>query len=231
LTRDELLELINEEHTRSGGANGWDAAGNAVNANLTRLNQAVDVAQNRFRVRFAITQEMGEDLGRLVTRQQRRIEGVNFREDLDRITPIVDMAKRQGDIFRDSPDILREIDRFTDVNPIAPTDQNFTQAERDLGASSGYYEFINLLFNYRQKEYTGNMNREAYFRRIQTVLNPDRLAVLLNGSLNLGIAGPGIPFETVLQEIRRRRTVLRSEDFRLAFLDVTDNLMAQGLAI
>lgn len=229
LTPEELEQIINEEFTRSGGGRGWDAANNA--ANRARLDQAMEVAQNRFRVRFAIAREMDENLGRLATRQQRRMDGVNFRADLDRAEPIRDLLERQGDIFSETPDMLREIERFIDVNTIPANDPNFTQAERDLGASRGYYEFINLLFDYRQKKYEGNNNRETYFRQIQTVLNPDRLGTLLNQSLNLGIAGPGIPFQTVLEQIRIRRVGLGSEDLRHAFLNVINALRDEGLAI
>lgn len=232
-TVEELFRLINAENTRSGGARGWDAANNNA-ANQARVEQAIADARGRLDRR---RQALDEHITSL--RQTTQERGGQTQRELDNLNLAKALMDRQGEIFNAASEMsVLNINRFTSTEIVPNTDADFTPAEWNAGYEQGYFELINLLFDYRVQT-----DREARFRQIQAQLPPLRLAGLLNDSLGLRLIDPAtappgtaatriLTLPNVLDTVRSQfnRGRLSSWEMRGAFSDIINTYRDQALA-
>lgn len=187
LTSDQINEFANREFARTGGTLGWTPADNAALA--PDMETAAQEAQNRFRVRLNAFDEERRILDEQITQQTEVLTNINFDQEIRQLETTKDVVQREREIIDSMEQISVESGRFTNIAPVPnvatdPAYNNYTQAERATGAARGYYELVNLMFNYRNRA-----DKSAYFERIQAVLSPQKLAEVLNESLGLGLGG------------------------------------------
>lgn len=161
---------------------------------------AVPIARKRLNARLVALNETDISLGEQVKEQQALADGVDLTRELEDLKLVSDLTGRQGEIYSKINVIYTNIERFTDVTP---PDNTFTSEEVTAGFPRGYYELINVLWDYK--------NKDKYFSNTQRLLPPQTLAEILNERLNLGlILGPGVPaggiinINNVLGQLRNR---------------------------
>lgn len=199
LDTNELLQQVNDEHTRNP-ANGWPAAANA--ANTTRVEHAAQWAQGRLQKRLDALEVDSKDFEELAKQREATLDAVDFKAEVDQLQAIKHVMTSRGAIQEKTLAITEDIDRYTNDQAIAPADRTFTQTEKDAAQPRGYYEILDVLFDY--KTGTEQTDRATYFQAIQRLLPPDELRDMLNTSLSLGLAGPGLTMANVLTRIRIR---------------------------
>jgi len=77
-------------------------------------------------------------------------------------------------------------------------DMNYTEAERTLNLPRGYYELLDVLFDYKTQT---QLPRDEYFRTLHRVLPPNQLAQDLSDALMLGT---GTDIDLTLAQMRLR---------------------------
>lgn len=211
LTEKEIEALVNR---RGGGVS------------LAEIQGAIPIANERFEARATAVSNRADQIGEQIKNLDAQIKGVNFDQEKAALNATKDLLQNYGNIRTKALDIDANRDAFTNVTLVTNADTTYTLAERTLTAPRGYYEFMNLLFSYRS-----NSSRSEYFRTVQTLLSPDKMAGLLNGSLGLGIAAPTMP--AVLPEIQNRMNTLQitPDLMSLAIEDIFDQLRDEGLAM
>src|SRR3989344_3233628 len=183
--------------------------------NPAQIENAIREAQNRIQVRLGAITEQTRITDEAIENRRFQIEGVNFDDEIRQLETALTLLNRQQDIIAGRPTRENRA-TFTDRTVMAG-DTTYSQSERDVGSVRGYYEFMNLLFNYRERGVVEGVDRDEYFRRISQVLPPARLGQLLNEALGLG--GSGINLNTVLARL----------DARLASGQINDRDMVRVL--
>ncbi|RJQ38428.1 hypothetical protein C4559_01415 [Candidatus Microgenomates bacterium] len=149
---------------------------------------AIEEAQNRLSVRMEAIGQQEKETARLIGIQNEEIGKIDLSGEIRQIEAISALRGRRESIYDNSNKIRLELNRFTDTTLVGAGDLTYTQQERDAGLSKGYYEFIDLLFNYRENP---QKNRGEYFNDIMRSFPPNAFPVLLNNylDLNLNLAG------------------------------------------
>lgn len=201
LTVAEINNLINGEFARSG--NGWDAAGNTDPVNIQMVNNAIAESRNRISVAVdAITnQERTINLG--IENIDIDIAAQNFGAEVRLLDVGIEISEHQVPLIEKAEEIIgpnrENIARFTDRVAIG-ADRTYSAAETAVAGPRGYYEFMNFLFNYREKS-----DRDTYFRRISQVLTPPRLRDFIVDAIpTLGTRTTQL--NTVLQRLQNEAT-------------------------
>lgn len=156
--------------------------------------------------------------------------GANFDQELRMIDTAIELSGQQTQLIGQRGQIIENIATFTDRGAIAG-DATYTQSERDAAGLRGYYEFMNFLFDYRERT-----DRDTYFRRVSQVLTPDRLRDFIVTAIpivdNMGNTRPTL--NTVFQRLAAETTVTNNIDDRdmvnLIFL-IERTLREEGLAV
>lgn len=200
----------------------------------TVIENAREEARSVLRVRNSVYDEQARIFNTLIEQQDEAIAGINFEGEVRQLDLTLELMNKQGEIYSKASNFTYDAPRLLDNNPIAAADPNFTQAERNLGAPRGYYEIMDMLFDYRKRD-----NREAYFEQISRFLPPDTvpgntLAGLLNEYLNLGFVPPPPP--TMINVLNTAMTgynlgLLAPPNFRRAFRDIINRLYQEGNAL
>ncbi len=147
----------------------------------------------------------------------------------------LDMIERQESLFIASQEITHEAaarDKVTNLARYAAADRAIlSQSEQDLvdkkHPPKGYFELMDLFFDYRSRS---DRNRSEYFSQISTVLPPDKLARLLNQSLNLGVRN-SLPAVFTEMNTRIERGTLDRRHLRVGFAAIMDRLQEEALAL
>lgn len=236
LTQDQLMLAINQAHTRNP-AFGWDATGNANPANITRLTNSIQEVQNRFQVRSSTYDEHVKTIDELIKQQEEAKQGLQDRlqPEIQRSQILEDFLRRQDEFLENAGDVITQPERFADNRTVPligdPEYARFSQAERDTVAPRGYFEIIDLLFDYRNHP---GRNRDEYLRGIQALLPPAKLAEIIDRTLGLGLGAPGITLDigTVLSKLNTEIAANNIGDVRIrrAFGEITDTLYAETTA-
>lgn len=163
-----------------------------------------------------------------IEQQEKLISGVNTDAENQRLELTMDIMQRQGEIYGRAWDFAFDSRSYVDDTPVGALNHEYTEQERSTPQPGGYYEIMDLIFDYKSKD-----NRGEYFTRINQILPPARLAELLNRSLNLGIAGaPAI--NNVLVAINNglnNTMVLDPRNIRRAFRDIVNTLHEEANAV
>lgn len=204
-------ELITQQNERGAGLP-FDAATRA------EAQTVIDETRTRYNVRTQAMQQTADVNTERIADLNDEILATNFDDEVLELEMTSDLIGRQEAIFNvarnDFKQSIRE-GRFTDTNPINPTNPNLTQAERDAALPTAYYELVNMMFDYQNNP---KEDRQKDFQKIVRFLPPDELATMLNDSLSLvpmpanfdsvmagineSITGPGIIPEPTTQELR-----------------------------
>lgn len=205
-------QLVAEVGTRWNVA--WGTAPTAA-----EIRRAKDEAMQRFEVRNEAHTRLSTAINRESERIGRQIENPAVGPELQRLQVVKDAMDRQGAVFANAADVIERIADFN-MNPI--TADRYTAAEVALAQPRGYYELMNILFNYQNRG-----DREAYFRKISTALPPQQLANVLDASL-LGLVPP-FTINDVLTEMQFDVAAgnLQYENIRGALRNVINDLVAR----
>lgn len=244
LTADQINQLI----TNRLAANPAVAAAFGVNRpTIAEIGNSQREAQNRLTVRFNTYEQLLNVVNRRIEQLDAQISGVNFDRETGTIDMTLDLMNRQGEIFSNAWSFAYDSARLVNISVPAAGDPDFNlyspaeQAAATAPAPAiqpprGYYEIMDLLFDYRNKD-----NRSEAFRRAMELLPPQRLAELLNASLDLGVAvpvpvGPVAPITigTVLGGINNGlNTTRRLASFNMqgAFRDIINRLYQEANAL
>ncbi|MBI2074503.1 MAG: hypothetical protein HYT83_01555, partial [Candidatus Levybacteria bacterium] len=181
---------------------GWNATGNTDPNNTLRLRNAVAESRNRFLLRHTLAvAEKTKDLDAQIVKAAKEIETID-KEPTDKISDALIMTdlllERQGEVFANSGKLKTQIDTLLNTTAVGNTDTEYSKTERALKQPKGYYEILNLLFDYqhgiKSTDPELTPDREESFKKISTLLPPARLAKLIDLSFNLGLATAGVPF-------------------------------------
>lgn len=196
-------------------------------ATPSEINTAIDVANQRFDARTSTISDRLDQMTEQINQQEAKIAGVNVDQDVALLTATKDLIERYGTARNLSLDILAKQADFVNVTLVTAADKAYTPAEIALNQPRGYYEFMNLLFDYR-----GKTSRNEYFGTVQKLLPPIRLAESLRDSLGLPVP-PGADMATVLPAIQARINAgaISSTDFSSAIRDIVHALRDEGLVI
>lgn len=225
LTVNEIHSLINKINT-ADPTKGWGAADNAVNAD--RITRAAAEAKLRLSSRTQSLDEKSKASEDLRKRSERRASGVEFPQEVNRLETTLDLLRRQPEIFSESGRVEEDIDRFTNVTVVTAAETTYTQAERDAGLATGYYELMNFLFAYQ-----GRADRQEYFRKIQDLLPPQKFAEIMNDTLGILVSPPPVAVDAFLTALNAQVAagVMETMNIRQGFRDVLNRLRDEALAI
>lgn len=142
--------------------------------------------------------------------QLERARGAVSREQRDMVDVTHDLFIRIAETDSSSADklvpalgdVIRHPDKYTNRDSVLAGTAGYTRAEQDYSVANGpypkgYFELMNLMFDYQNRS-----DREDYFKKISRVVTPDKLASLIENSLNLGLGGANI--YGVIDEVRDR---------------------------
>ncbi len=186
-TRDELLTELNTRRVLAGLA----VYPPAMAANM---DVVIQKAHGMFQARMAALQNRTNELTTAITNIDAQTEGVAFRDELSRVELTESMFNRWVNIIGQAEDVIDNRIAFTESR--VPTgDDVMSREERDANEPLGYYEYMNLLFDYRNRP-----DRGAYFRRIHDFIPPNHLAAIFQQTM--GLWPPGTPLATILTDMR-----------------------------
>lgn len=220
-TKDDLKQQIQQKKS------GNNALPTVSDDEIVR---AITEAKHRFTLRNQAFENVLHTLDVEKNEQQTGIAGIE--QELEQGTGdlhiIRSLYRRQvPEIYDHTTEITGNIARFTETASANSRPNEYTDAEKAVNAPIGYYEFLHYLTDYKggyKENGTATETNEQYFKRLQRLLPPDRLAEYLDEYLNLGLAGA--PINDVLDEIRVRVNdhELTYRNFRSAFGDMIDRL-------
>lgn len=198
------------------------------------LSRAKEEALKRLRNRYRISlEEAVKDKDDQIEELKEKMEKVgNFEAEQALIDSAVSFTDdgRQESIFKGAERVIKEdSSKFLSQQLYRlPDDESIlSESERSLIATApkGYYEFMNLLFDYRSKS-----DRNEYFKKISTALPPEKLALLLSSSLDLT---PTKNINSALLGMRNKvkSSHLSGSDMRHAFGNIIDRLREEALAL
>lgn len=234
--RNQIMERINAAHAATGA--GWPAGENANPARIQIVENALSEAQKRLQYRAGAINERITGTDTLIAQQDEAIKKIDLKAEIAQLDAAVDLLKRQSTILNgETEEVVANVNEYTEVNPIPAADITYTPEEKRAGHPQGYYEIMNVLFAYKDKE-----DREGYFKTIQRVLPPDKLADVLNRSLQLGLTAPPVvvppapgstTIQNVLTQIRTRITghTLTELELGNGFIQVINTVRDEAKAL
>lgn len=214
------------------------------------LSLAKQEARKNLRNRYKISlNEDIKDHTEQVEGLNKKIEGLgDFAGERALVEASYDINLHQSEIFTKAGSVvdLGTSAKFMDLGRYAKADEAIlSDSEKALRtkAPKGYYEFMDLLFDYRDRT-----DKNEYFKKISTALPPDKLAKILDETLDLGAARPAIygtpgtpararNMASVLAEMNLRITQsvtgrgLEGIDIRRAFVVIMDTLQNEALSL
>lgn len=158
---------------------------------IAQVQNAIGHAQRRLEIRASLLDQASKITQTQIDNQDNLLASVAVdrmsREETEFLQMVTALEKRQEEIFNAAySELTDDPDRFTNATPVAAADVNYTQAERDLHTAAGYYELMDVLFDYQTPEQSRG-GREALFRVVSRELPPMELAQRLNDSLGLAL--------------------------------------------
>lgn len=150
----------------------------------------------------------------------------NVEEQVSILDLTLTLLQREDEIMSGSRSLIYGPDRekYFETIPV-PADRHFSEKERALYESGGYYEIMDLLFDYQLR-----VDRNEYFDRISKFITPDKLANLLNEAFGLSIIN--LKIEDVLPLIKDGvEEFAGAKDIRRGFSSILDKLYDEAMAI
>lgn len=187
------------------------------------LNEAKKVAQSKLALRYKISiEEQVKDFDEQIKTQQGIIDKEDKKEAKakEKAGYADAILSRQGEILRQHARVKKEVDKFTDNTALVNTDTTFTEAERAKGQPKGYYEMMNLLFNYQAKQ---GLERASYFEKLYQFMPPKELARRLNESFGLGTMGAGATDINIILQAIQNRIKSHGAD-KISYSEIIDGL-------
>lgn len=195
--------------------------------------------RTRDRLEFTV-----EDSESEIKRLQKEIDAVNLDKEKTQLEVARDILQNQEHIFSNVGKVVRgrDVDKFMNVHKLTrrSKDTTYTEAEKATAAQEGYYEFLDLMFDYKERP-----DRNEYFKKLQAVLGPKELALMLNNALDLDL-GPKPPtlLTPALKDRRKNLTEVLGEistriesrqidraDMRHAMVYIMDRLKDEAFAL
>ncbi len=239
LSKDQLNGFINAHYAASialgGLVEGWSPADNALQPNVDRLDNATGEARNRYLVRhMALVSEKAADIDlqkKVLEEQKTNIDKEDNKEKLKSLELTAKLLARQGEIFSKSRGLKTENARFTDVVKVTNTETTYSKAERDATEPKGYYEILDMLFDYKNGSQgeEPKLSREEYFKQLYKFLPPPKLARLLNESFNLGLTPGTTNIDNVLTQLKDQVTLTRNISYPEIYDGMKDAIMTLGM--
>lgn len=217
-------------------------------ADMTKLRNAIAEAKNRLEVREAKYSGRLKELDMSLRQKQDQEKRVDAEVDAEvKRLDLAEAAKiNQENASLHVIEVIRaKKAEFTDTNHLKKSDSTYTKAERDAKYAKGYYEFMDLLFDYKDlsneklkflKEGDNPMDRSERFERIREILPPKKLAEILNTTLGLGLGPPPAPalsFENALtvMDTRIGNGRIGSDNLRTVIISVVNRVFDEAKVI
>lgn len=223
LTGEQILQLL----TSRRAANPLHYAGAGAIPTKNRIEEARSDVRSQLDARCRAAEQMEQELNIQAKTEQIAAEAINLNQEKFTYELAAYTSEYQSEIMGKVSDIAFHVDTFTDVNLPSVDDVQYTKAERDAALPKAYYEFVNLIVDYRT-----NPSRDDYFKTMQTLLPPPELARILNDNLALGVAVPP-SFDAVVREIgiQVASGTMKAYELRKPFYIIIDRLTDQALSI
>ncbi|HUQ85631.1 MAG TPA: hypothetical protein VM077_04865 [Candidatus Limnocylindrales bacterium] len=209
------------------------------------IANAIAEAKNRLRVRVQAFGAVDKVFDKKTEELQGKIEKIPeaFKDELDHLRTVSTLIERRRTGISDkvfgitaSP---KELAKYTSVDAIPKIGGEYTAAEVKAAAPAGYYEILDLMFDYKNgfkykitnkdgAEEEVHETREDYFQRIQKLLPPKELAQLMTKSLSGGkntTDDINKALQYISSRLGKRQDTFR--DLRRAFRDTIDTLYKQ----
>lgn len=193
------------------------------------IQTAMQDSQSRINARIAALEEEINTAAEAIQQQDEAIAGIDFEAETNQLKAIKGVMGKRGEIPTRALLVRENIARFTSTAAVTGTDREYTDSERTAGLSRGYYELLDLIFDYKNNP---DVDRNSYFRTLQQLLPPDQLSNQLNNSLNLGLP-PGFTLNNVFDQMRTRAgsNRLRPTQLQSGFNNIINTLIRQGEAL
>lgn len=164
------------------------------------------IATQRFTARLRAFTEQNTEISEQLRQEEFSLTGIDAQCDKDReeIKMIMEQMKiKRGESMKMANTVLvgQQPNKFTESRTLTTADRGYQDAERTAGQPRGYYELMNLIFDYQN-----SATRAQSFQTAQRILPPDELARHLNDSLGLNLP-PGYNLTHALDLIAGSRTV------------------------
>lgn len=186
---DEINRSMNILYTTSSGAEGWSNLENENRTPMIERAQQIGISENTAReeaLRLTI-EKIQREVQSLKDTQENISSGV-----LKKQGQLVKNASSVDNVYPKVISVFRDADqrqRFFDVSAVPGDSMDYpTEEERKLVSGGtvqkprAYFEFLDLIFEYKNKE-----ERGAQFKAASGLVKPIELAGILNESLGLGI--------------------------------------------
>ncbi len=187
----------------------WSTDPAFTTSNLEALQHAQTEARKKLRIRYQTSLDVQiKDLDQQIEVQNKIVKSAD--ETTENTKGIIELTDRllnptrQGEIFTKAVQIPDSIATFTDSVDIGATNNTYSEQERTVNAPRGYYETLNLLFNYQDTP-----NRGAEFQKLHKVFPPEQLAERMHNAFNLGLTAP-FTMKDALDQINGHIAVTRN---------------------
>ncbi len=231
LTVPEINARMNEVYLRNPAV-GWPAAMNATNEPMVLEAQAV--ARELITIRADTYRRLAVELDTQARNQGEMADPKSIARRADQMDDVTAVMSAQGDIKTRTRKTMESTvlrPEALSVAAVGPAGGDFTTPERTLAAPQGYYEFLDLVFNYRNQP-----NRSSYFQRISDLLSPAELAQILYDSPRLQLIIPGMPLPPNLNAMLLQLNfnldtdTVTAYDVTVAMEDVVDFVRAKAVS-
>lgn len=210
------------------------------------LQYAQIEARKRLRIRYEVSLgEQAKDLDERIKVTDSQINNKDVQKTIEaesaRLKVTKDIMARQGQVFTLASLVTADSGRYFDTTAIGAADTTLTATERAQYNSAqlprGYLELMNGFFNYQfasEADVSRNPDygdRDKYFQTLLATLPPDKLAEILDKSLNLAISSPTINGVLTAIRVRIGAGVTSSLELQQAFRDVINKLRDEAVVI
>ncbi len=206
----------------------------------SEINDAVKFAMIKFDSRAQAGERLEKEFDGKIKIQEDEIGKVDLSGEIKQIEVTSDLLKNFDRIMDRRYEIFEKKDEFTKNTKINPTDPDYTTytpSERDVTFRDppekpprGYYEFLDVMLKYKDRN-----DREEYFKKVSSIITPDRLMEIMNEPLFGTPFSPLITpnFETFLDILKDQMDTgdVKVTEMENALLAVIDRFKDEGEAL
>ncbi len=163
---------------------------------------------------------------------EQRLGTVNYEKEINdlTITKTLISPETQAKVFGKAGEISKQIDKYVDKDIVDPKD-TISKTEKALKGEKGYYEILDLLFEYRKRP-----DREEYFSQISKVVTQDEVLKALQelaelADIDLSTLSNPNKLADVMDQIKANKGKVTSKHIRGMFIRLMDNSQNRALAM
>jgi len=164
-----------------------------------QIDNAIRIANERFTGRAKVLSDRIDEMTEEIKREEARKEEVKADKELEFLKTTVKLLKKRAEMSDFPGNIATKPATFVDAGPVLATDRTYTGEEKAVAQPKGYYEMLDLFFGYKN-----SLTRAKDFEVYARVIPADRIARVLNETLEMFPGPAAAPLVDVLTEMGNR---------------------------